>query len=398
MFSRFGKKELRNYFRLAALLTILTVTPAAGATAPTPVPTETSFTVLCYHRFLVKPDEKGDWAQTQYQMPLEEFKWQMQYLKDNGFTPISVQQLKEYWFQGKPLPLKPVLISFDDGFRTVYTDAYPVIQQFHFPSVFFIYTKFIEYGENAAKRISEGKEKQHIVKKKIAALTVDDFKQMEKGGMDLEAHTANHLNLGLEAEKQTAEAFEKTLRFELTEPVTFLQTRFNLKPDLLAYPYGVYNPQILEETAKAGYTLAFTVNPGPNDRTVPPLKLKRNLILYPIKREAFIAIFEPKVLHLGNFGPGDGEVIDSDKPLISVEIKDNIDPKTISFELGNQPMRFQYDPKLHLLTHRIGAALKAGGHMITLGATDLQGQKRVYTWYFRVKHHNLDPVEKEKKQ
>src|SRR5271170_3491288 len=85
----------------------VTATPAVKDPGP-------PFIVLCYHRFLVKVDGEEAVTVAQYELPVEEFKWQMQFLAEKGFTPISDQQLKDHWFQGKPLPLKPVLITFDD--------------------------------------------------------------------------------------------------------------------------------------------------------------------------------------------------------------------------------------------------------------------------------------------
>src|SRR5690348_7013294 len=85
---------------------ILSGAPGANM-APAP---EQDFFVLCYHRFLNQPPGEDDPEQTEYETLMDDFKWQMDYLKENGFTPISQEQLMGYWFQGKPLPLKPVLL------------------------------------------------------------------------------------------------------------------------------------------------------------------------------------------------------------------------------------------------------------------------------------------------
>ncbi len=338
-----------------------------------PVPVETTFTVLCYHRFTAHP-EKFTEPLSEYLMPAAEFQWQMQYLKDHGITPISMEQLKAYWFDGKPLPAKPVLLTFDDGFRSIYEVAYPTLQKFKFPGVLFIYTNFIHNGGNS--------------------LRYTDIREMQKNGLALESHTKSHLNLGLVDEKTPPKEFREMLAVELSFPIKYMKEKFNYSATTLAYSYGVYNEKVLKATKTQGYQLAFTVNPGPNDRTVPPLKLKRDLILNPTSHETFAGFFEPKVLHLGYFQPGDGELIKSHKPMLAAVIKDDVDPKTIKFALGDQSMRFKYDPKTRRLTHRIGANLKPGGHMVTLSAVDKTGQKRTYTWYFRVKHTSFETPEK----
>jgi peptidoglycan/xylan/chitin deacetylase (PgdA/CDA1 family) len=324
---------------------------------------------------------------------MEDFKWQMQYLKDNGFNPISMKQLMDYWFQGKPLPLKPVLISFDDGFRTIYRDAFSTVKEFKYPTVLFLYTQFIENEEAALKRAQTKKAKKRAVKKAVEALSVADIQEMQKEGMDVQSHTANHLQLGLEQEKRPLEDFKQLVEDEFGEPVTYIESNFGHKPTALAYPYGVYDPLILKKAKDAGYVLAFTVNPGPNDRTVPPLKLRRNLILYPISHASFEKIFADKVLHLERAYPGDGQVIKEDKPTVTALIKDEVEPKSIKLLLGNQKLTPQYDPVTREIRHRLKSPLKAGGHMLTLEAKDKAGQPRVYTWYFRIKHKNLEKKE-----
>ena len=187
------------------LMTLVMSSPAGiwGQSAkPMPSPQmtpETTFVVLCYHRFLLLANDRVGWEQAEYQLPVEDFKWQMQYLKTNGFTPISEQQLMDYWFQGKPLPLKPVLITIDDGFRTVYRDAFPILKSYGYPSVFFLYTKFVENGEAAMRRREEDP-KKYKLNLGTEALTFEDILEMQKSGMMVEAHTADHPNLGLENE------------------------------------------------------------------------------------------------------------------------------------------------------------------------------------------------------
>ena len=386
----FGEDIPLNVSALPAL-TSATATPAHPAAPEAAVvpPGETGddnpFFVLCYHRFLNKPDEAEDLAQAEYQMPLEEFKWQMQYLKDNGFHPISEEQLMGYWFQGKPLPLKPVLITFDDGFRTIYRDAFPVIKADGYPSILFLYTKFIEYGELAQKKRAEDG-KKNKTKKKFQALEDSDILTMEQSGMAVESHTANHLNLGKEGEKLDDAGALKLWTYELNQPLAFIEKRFKNKPELLAYPYGVYDPGILKVVEEQGYKLAFTVNPGPNDKTLPPLMLKRDLVLYPISHERFAALFKDKVLHLKSLTPGDGALIDSPKPAITGQILDDVVPKSVKLQVGNHFMKVQYDPKTRIFTHKLGAPLARGGHILTAQATDKNGFTRVFNWYFRIKH------------
>jgi peptidoglycan/xylan/chitin deacetylase (PgdA/CDA1 family) len=351
-------------------LSFLALSKAGGMVdIPTPEPAkDNGFTVLCYHRFVARPETVKK-PLSEYRLPIEEFKWQMQYLKDQGIEPVSMDQLKAYWFEGKPLPDKAVLLTFDDGFRSIYEKAYPVVKQFGYPGVLFLYTDFIR-AQSDAMRYSE-------------------IEEMQKNGFDLESHTKSHMKLASEGDKRSPVEYKNLLKEELNEPLTFIQNKFGVLPKILAYSYGSFNEEVLIQTRESGYQMAFTVNPGSNDRTVPPLKLRRNLVLYPMNQGSFKKIFETKVLHLESFWPGDGELIESNEPAVRGMIRDDIKPKSIHLQLGDQVLTVKYDPKTHEIHHQVKAPLKWGGHTLILEAMDINGQRRSYSWYFRVKHQSL---------
>jgi peptidoglycan/xylan/chitin deacetylase (PgdA/CDA1 family) len=363
---------------IAAPAPTAVVAPSAR-TSPSATPqADTTFNVLCYHRFIFHPVK----TTSDYLMPVDDFRWQMQYLKDNGFTPISVQQLLDFWDRGTPLPPKPVLLTFDDGFKSVYEKAFPVMKEFHYPGILFLISSFVQTGDawGLHHKDNDGR----------MALNDAEIREMEKAGLVVESHTVSHLNMGLEAEKRTPADFKELAQKELGYPVGFFAGKFGQKPELLAYPYGVYNDEVLKETA-ALYRLAFTVNAGPNDRTVDPYKLRRFLILGDTSQKEFSAMLEDKVLHIAHAGPGDGQVIWSRKPLISIQILDEVDPKSVVLSLESRRLKTTYDPQLRLVTYRVEQPIRMGGHQLTLRAKDLAGSTRVFSWYFRVKHR-LEPA------
>jgi peptidoglycan/xylan/chitin deacetylase (PgdA/CDA1 family) len=348
--------------------------------APVSAAREQSFTVLCYHRFLSPQEEKAG-VFSEYRLPVEQFEWQMQYLKDHGITPISIGQLEDYWFKGAPLPDKAVLLTFDDGFRSIYQQAYPVMKRFGYPGILFLYTDFIKWGESADYN------KLRRPKDEELCLKVSEIKEMEANGFTVESHTKSHLNMAMVGERMSLEEYRDMLKTELNEPLDFIRETFGKRATVLAYPYGVYDPEVLRQTRESGYELAFTVNPGPNDRTLPPLRLHRNLVLNPTAPGAFAAIFKDKVLHLDSLSPGDGEVILDPKPDIRIGIGDEINPKTLVLSMGPYRLPFHYDAQTRVLTHRLRTALKGGGHIMSLEARGMDGTPRSFTWYFRVLHH-----------
>ncbi len=354
----------------------LGLAPAKKTGTVAPVP-DTGFTVLCYHRFVEKPDTnqapvtgtstRKAVLYSLYNLPLEEFEWEMKYLKDHGITPISLEQLKAYWFDGKPLPAKAVLLTFDDGFRSIFEIAYPVLKRYHYPAVLFAYTDFIKWQKGS--------------------LRYDDIETMTKHQWTVESHTKSHMHMGKDEENYSPSDFEALLTKELSVPVSFIKDHFGYTSNVLAYPYGDYNDHLVDKTRAMGYQLAFGVCPGPNDRTVPPLKLHRNLILFPVKHPSFEEIFENQVLHLSEMFPGDGQVITDHKPKVSVKIMDSVVPASVDLGLDNRALSYTYDPVTRVLTHRGGQKMGSGGHSLTVTAEDAQGHKYVYSWFFRIKHY-----------
>ena len=82
--------------------------------------------VLMYHMI---GDEEGNPAV----MSEENFQWQMAYLAENGYHPITMQELYDYVTKEAPLPEKPVCITFDDGYEDNYRIVYPLMKSYGFP-------------------------------------------------------------------------------------------------------------------------------------------------------------------------------------------------------------------------------------------------------------------------
>ena len=76
-------------------------------------------------------------------VPVEEFEAQMAYLEESGYTTITPDQLRDFLTDGTPLPEKPVLITFDDGYKDNYTNAFPILKKHHMTATIFLVTDYI---------------------------------------------------------------------------------------------------------------------------------------------------------------------------------------------------------------------------------------------------------------
>lgn len=140
-----------------------------------------------------------------------EFYRQMKYLRDNGYTPLSFDELHNY-----DKYKNPIIISFDDGYVDNYYNAYPILKQFNFKATIFITANFID--KNGYLATQQIKEMSDII--------------------SFQSHTLSHL----EMDKKT----EDILKAECTRSKEIIESITNKPVIAIAYPYGRYNQTVLE--------------------------------------------------------------------------------------------------------------------------------------------------------
>lgn len=204
--------------------------------------------VLYYHS--IDPSEANELI-----LSPERLKKQLQYILDEGYTPLTMNQLYEHLTNNKEIPKKSIVINFDDGYMDNYTYAFPILKELGIKATFFIITNGINDGYYMSK---------------------EQLIEMDKAGMDIMAHTESHPHL-------SKYPYEIQLG-ELTRSKQVLEEILGKPVDFLAYPYGSYNEDTLKATKEAGYKMAFTIHNGIASRNTSPLELKR---VYVSSRESF---------------------------------------------------------------------------------------------------------------
>ncbi|MDP4153000.1 MAG: polysaccharide deacetylase family protein [Bacillota bacterium] len=175
--------------------------------------------VYMYHSVLEKPFSIND---SLFVRP-DNFEQQIKYLKNNGYTSIFADDLPH-----ASKFKKPVVITFDDGYRDNYTYAFPVLKKYHVKATIFVITNYID---------------------KPNYLTREQIKKMSDSGLvSIQSHTASHSNL--------CQCTEEQIDNEFLSSKTELVNLTHKKVDIVAYPYGKYNKEVVRE-AKKYYHLAF---------------------------------------------------------------------------------------------------------------------------------------------
>ena len=201
--------------------------------------------VLMYHMI---GDEQGNAAI----MTEANLRIQMNYLRDHGYHPITMQELYDYVTKGAPLPEKPVCITFDDGYLDSYTIVYPLMKEYGFPWTLFLITDDVGKPYNR--------------------MTWDQLREMANSHtVTIANHTLSHPklhNLATRAEKEK----------EIVEANKALKYQLGVDNAWLAYPYGDYDDEIIDICKKAGIKMAVTTDAGRVHVGSFPYDLKRAYI------------------------------------------------------------------------------------------------------------------------
>jgi peptidoglycan/xylan/chitin deacetylase (PgdA/CDA1 family) len=375
-------------------------TPAPkGAATPTPVPTiskpvvdQTAETIIyCYHRLVDKVRYPGT------EITPQDFEKQMQELKNRGITVIGLQDLLAWKRGEKNIPPRCAVITFDDGWKSQYEVAWPIMKKFGYTFTMFIYTEGVAGGSLAGGQ----------------AITWEMLGDMRDNGIDIEAHSATHQDLrenhpvtitepGAKKVRKrlTGAEYEQWIQNEVVGCKTLLEQRLGIKVNCFAVPYGFYNEHVKEIARNAGYEAIFTVYGQPITWTSPLDSLGRYAI-EANKPKVFDDAVKMIAASSGGAGgpavaavgpqdlqtePADGSTTRTALPLIKANLSrvGQIDPASVQLRisgLGLVPASF--DPKTGVVSYQVTQKLRDKTCTVILSAKS--GDKKVEThWTFGI--------------
>ena len=229
--------------------------PAPVQEAPLPEDDGSRVTILGYHEFSTSKPASAMRIKT------ATFRKQMEAIKALGLPVITLDAF-EKWKRGEDaLPPRSVLITIDDGWKSVYTDAFPILKEMGFPFTLFLYTKYVDGGGRA--------------------LTTRMIKEMQQHGCTIGSHSVSHPFPGTVKRhaRKGEEDYFKFLRAEYGDSKAFLEKRFSKPVTAYAYPGGYLTEDMFPIGDEFGYKFFFTVKPGKIRRNSPNRTLARYIIL-----------------------------------------------------------------------------------------------------------------------
>jgi peptidoglycan/xylan/chitin deacetylase (PgdA/CDA1 family) len=367
-----------------------TAAPVASPKITKPVVDQTAQTIIfCYHLLVDKVRYPGT------EITPAAFEAQMKELKDRGITVISMQDLLAWKRGEKNIPPRCAVITFDDGYKSQYEVAWPIMKKYGYPFTMFIYTEGVRGGS-----LGGG-----------GAITWEQLADMRDNGVDIEAHSATHQDLreghtitlaspgGKKTRtKLTGPQYEQWVQNEVVGSKQLLEQRLGIKVNCFAVPFGNYNEHVKELARNSGYEAMFTVYGQPITFTSP---------LDAIGRYAIEAnkpkVFEDAVKMIGastsggapvaevgakdlSTQPADGETVRNALPLIKANLSGigQIEPGSVQMRLsGLGVVPATYDPKTGTVSYQVTQKLREKSCSVFVTAKS-QGKKVEAHWTFGI--------------
>jgi peptidoglycan/xylan/chitin deacetylase (PgdA/CDA1 family) len=222
--------------RLAVVAAIvIIVLPVGSAAQAGKVSVSVEASILLYHRF-------GPVVRDSMTVKTTTFRAQLEYLKQQGYPIIPLRWLVNHLLGKEPAPPpRAVVIVVDDGHASVFTEMLPVVRDYRVPVTLFIYPSAISNASYAMKW--------------------DQLAELLRTGLfDIASHTYWHPNFKTEKRRLSPDAYRSFLTMQFTKPRTVLRDKLGVNATMLAWPFGIYDDDLIASATQSGYVAGFTLD------------------------------------------------------------------------------------------------------------------------------------------
>jgi peptidoglycan/xylan/chitin deacetylase (PgdA/CDA1 family) len=209
--------------------------------------------ILLYHRF-------GPTVADSMTVTTAVFESHLKFLQENGYRVIALDDLMEMVF-GRSIPVgsRDVVLVSDDAHVSVYTTARPLLKKYNFPMTVFAYPSAVSNAPYA--------------------MSWDQLRELKATGLfDVQSHTLWHPNFKKERGRLAPEAFDQFVHRQLTQSRARIEKELGAKADLLAWPFGICDADLMARARAAGYRAAFSIERRPVRLAEDPMALPRYLL------------------------------------------------------------------------------------------------------------------------
>ena len=230
---------------------LLFLSPPIEAAEPPPL----SVPILLFHR--LGPVLTDDMTVT---TPVVES--ELKLIQERGYHVIPLKTLlAAYNDPAGTVPERSVVLVADDGHKSVYTDLFPLIKKYQIPVTLFIYPSAISNPSAPY------------------AMTWEQLAEMKASGLvDIQSHTFWHPNFKIEKKRLAPAAYEKFTQDQLVKSKAVLEQKLSIKVDQLAWPFGIYDDQLMQWAQADGYVAAYTIDRRAVTRGDKMMALPRSIV------------------------------------------------------------------------------------------------------------------------
>jgi peptidoglycan/xylan/chitin deacetylase (PgdA/CDA1 family) len=349
-----GSQVVGGVFRTAgAILSIATLTlvgcsregpqgevagvPAEDTTPQPPAPR--NIPILCMH-------DLGANAQNDYSIKTADLEAYLQWLSDEGFETVTVRDVIAYLDGELELPEKPIVLSFDDNWKSALTVARPALEKRGFVGVAFVISSSVGANENK--------------------LSWDDCKALAEAGWEIGSHSKTHENLTYVKPGQSTDSIRDMVEAEIRDSKETIEGNTGLEVVSIALPYGNYDTFVLDTIQDAGYRAALTIDRGSADEQSDPFRLPRRMIMNATAFTTFKRICTTETLHIADLDPEPGSRLTGSSVTLSGKITDDDVSAAPSAEIQGKRADVSFDAASRALT--IEGSLSRGANAVSLTA------------------------------
>lgn len=209
--------------------------------------------ILVYHQIAIQPP--GCWYPGNYVEP-SDFAAQLGFLRKAGYSTISFSRYLEFLDGRGNLPRRPIILTFDDGYRSVLTSGYPCLSKYGFTASVFVVAACVggtnDWDRNALQE---------------PLLSSDEILELQRNGVEFQSHTYTHARLTAIPRQHASD--------ELARSRSDLELLLGAPVHTISYPYGAYSAEVESLARDAGYRAGVITRRRLNRPTTNPLTLRR---------------------------------------------------------------------------------------------------------------------------
>lgn len=198
--------------------------------------------ILLYHQIAHLPAEQDPMGLA---ISPQVFEQQMAYLYGAGYQCLSLGEAVKRFRAGTPSPRKAIVITFDDGFRDLYSTIWPILHRFNFTA-----TIFLVAGCAGCNSDWEGQNGNYAV----PLLDWSEVRELAQAGFTFASHTVSHPHL--------TELSDEQVKYEVQQSKAMMEDQLEMEVNLFSYPYSSQNSRIQHIVAESGYIAACGVDRG----------------------------------------------------------------------------------------------------------------------------------------